>query len=191
MNNLALAGALATAPSTAFAELRERPRFWFPLLLVVLTTAAIVYWYYSIVDIEWLKDVDVQQQPEDADNARGRARARRWAWWPQHAAVGVGDRHAHRPAGRFPAARRCISCWPPRSPRCRWDSSIGSRSACWTSLPMLLGTVVAAIFLIMSDNVADEPERDAAAVAQRTAAPPAHGQPRAGAARIAEHPGAC
>ena len=35
MNNLALAVALATAPSSAFAELRERPRFWFPLLLLV------------------------------------------------------------------------------------------------------------------------------------------------------------
>jgi len=75
MNNLALTGALATAPATAFTELRERPRFWFPLLAVVLSTAAVVYWYYSIVDIEWLKDVlyannpDFQKLPE-ADRAR-------------------------------------------------------------------------------------------------------------------------
>ena len=42
MNNLALAGTLATAPAAAYAELRERPRFWFPLLLITLTTAAMV-----------------------------------------------------------------------------------------------------------------------------------------------------
>ena len=56
MNNVALAVALATAPSSAFAELRERPRFWFPLLVMVLSTVVVVYWYYSIVDIEWFKD---------------------------------------------------------------------------------------------------------------------------------------
>ena len=71
MNNLALSAALATAPSSAFAELRERPRFWFPLLLLVLTTVGMCYWYYSVVDIEWLKDAmfsnnpDIQKLPED------------------------------------------------------------------------------------------------------------------------------
>ena len=70
MNNLDLSVALATAPSSAFAELRERPRFWFPLLLLVLSTAVLVYWYYSAVDIEWLKDLmfgnnpDIQKLPE-------------------------------------------------------------------------------------------------------------------------------
>jgi len=63
MNNIALTVALATAPSTAFAELRERPRFWFPLLLVVFTTAGLNYWYYGIVDIEWLKDVILSNNP--------------------------------------------------------------------------------------------------------------------------------
>ena len=56
MNNLDLSVALATAPSSAFADLRERPRFWFPLLLVMLSTAGMAFWYYSIVDIEWFKE---------------------------------------------------------------------------------------------------------------------------------------
>ena len=48
MNNLETAVALATAPTSAYAELRERPRFWFPLLLVVLSAmsalaAGVVY----------------------------------------------------------------------------------------------------------------------------------------------------
>ena len=64
MNNLTLAVALATAPSSAFVELRERPRFWFPLLLVVLATAGLTYWYYSIVDIEWLKETMFSSNPD-------------------------------------------------------------------------------------------------------------------------------
>jgi Yip1 domain len=70
MNNLALSVAMGTAPSSAFSELRERPRFWFPLLLLIASTVAIVYWYYSMVDIEWLKDAmfsndpDMQKLPE-------------------------------------------------------------------------------------------------------------------------------
>src|SRR6187431_2347312 len=71
MNNLDLSVALATAPSSAFGELRERPKFWFPLVVLVVSMVAIVYWYYSLVDIEWLKDTmfsnnpDIQKLPED------------------------------------------------------------------------------------------------------------------------------
>ena len=63
MNDVALTAALATAPSSAFQELRERPRFWFPLLLIVLTTAAIVYWYYSVVDVDWFKETMFGNNP--------------------------------------------------------------------------------------------------------------------------------
>ena len=73
MNNLALSVALATAPSSAFEELRERPRFWFPLLLLVATTAAINYWYFSIVDIEWLKDVIFGNNPDMNEAERAAA----------------------------------------------------------------------------------------------------------------------
>jgi hypothetical protein len=45
MNDLALTAALATSPSAAFAELRERPRILFPLLLCIVATAGIVFWY--------------------------------------------------------------------------------------------------------------------------------------------------
>jgi len=56
MNNITLAGLFFTAPSAAFAELRERPRFLFPLIALVVATTAVTAWYYSIVDFEWLKD---------------------------------------------------------------------------------------------------------------------------------------
>src|SRR3954468_12979501 len=64
MNNLTVATSLATSPTSAFAELRERPRFWFPLLLVILSSLAILVWYYSIVDIEWMKDALYSNNPQ-------------------------------------------------------------------------------------------------------------------------------
>lgn len=64
MNDLAVASALATSPASAFTELRERPRFWFPLIVVVAATALIVTWYYSVVDIEWLKDALYSNNPD-------------------------------------------------------------------------------------------------------------------------------
>jgi hypothetical protein len=56
LNNITLAGLFIASPSAAFAELRERPRFLFPLIALVVATGAVTAWYYSIVDYEWLKD---------------------------------------------------------------------------------------------------------------------------------------
>lgn len=43
-------------PQRAYTELKEKPNFWFPLLAITLTTAAIMAWYYAIVDLPWLID---------------------------------------------------------------------------------------------------------------------------------------
>ena len=51
MNNLALLQALAFEPRNAFVELDARPRFWWPLLVVVLASAAVSAWYVSFVDL--------------------------------------------------------------------------------------------------------------------------------------------
>lgn len=56
MNTLSLAGTMITHPSAAFVELRERRRFWLPLIALVVGLALQQYWYFTIVDIEWLKD---------------------------------------------------------------------------------------------------------------------------------------
>ncbi len=63
MNDITLAGTLVTSPSAAFAELRERPRFWFPLLLLALGSAALVAWYYGMVDVPWLVDRMMSTDP--------------------------------------------------------------------------------------------------------------------------------
>ncbi|MET0280830.1 MAG: YIP1 family protein [Steroidobacteraceae bacterium] len=60
MGNWSLLQALIFEPRKAFAEIAERPRFWFPLLLLLLTTAGVSLWYTSVVDMEWLVDHQIR-----------------------------------------------------------------------------------------------------------------------------------
>ncbi len=151
MNNLDLSVALATAPSSAFAELRERPRFWFPLLLVVLTTAGLMYWYYSIVDIEWLKDVmfsndpDVQTLPEDERAARMAMVGRNTLLWGSVIGVILFLPVFFLLEALYLLLAAKVTKLPEGFKH--WFAL-----TCWSALPLLLGTVVAAIFLILSDN---------------------------------------
>jgi len=156
MNNLALSVALATAPSSAFEELRERPRFWFPLLLLVFTTAGMCYWYYSIVDIEWFKDVmfsnnpDIQKLPEDERAARMAMFGRNTLLWGSM----VGAIFAMPIFFLLEALYLLLAAKVTKLPQGfkHWFAL-----SCWCALPMLLGTVVAAIMLILSENAQVSP----------------------------------
>jgi hypothetical protein len=156
MNNLALCVALATAPSTAFAELRERPRFWFPLLVLVVSTVAIVYWYYSMVDIEWLKDVmfsnnpDIQKLPEAERAARMAMLSRNTMLWGSV----IGTVFVLPIVFLLSALYLLLAAKVTKLPQGfkHWFAF-----SCWTALPLLLSTVVAAIFLIISDTAQVSP----------------------------------
>jgi hypothetical protein len=156
MNNLALTAALATAPTTAFAELRERPRFWFPLVLLVASTVVLLYWYYSVVDIEWFKDViysnnsQMQAMPE-ADRARAIGMVGRgMLLWGSV----IGTIVALPCVFLLTALYFLLAAKVTKVP-------LGFRHwfalVCWTSLPILLGTVVAAIFMLLSDTTQISP----------------------------------
>jgi len=151
MNNLALSVALATAPSSAFVELRERPRFWFPLLLVVLTTAGLTYWYYSMVDIEWLKDLmsstdpSFQKMSEDERAAAMAMFGRNMLLWSS-----VISMFIIIPVVLLLEALYLLVA--AKITKLSFGFKHWFALACWTSLPMLLTTVVAAILLILSEN---------------------------------------
>lgn len=158
MNNIALSVALATAPSSAFAELRERPRFWFPLLLLVATTAAMLFWYYSIVDIEWLKDAmfsnnpDIQKLPEDQRAATMGMMTRTTMLWGSVIGSVVGIPIVFAVSALYLLVAAKVTRLPRELGFKHWFAL-----SCWTSLPLLLSTVVAAIFLIMSDTTQVSP----------------------------------
>lgn len=67
MTNLQILQALAFEPRKAFEELRQRPRFWFPLLVVALGTGALSCWYMLKVDPEWFMDLQLRNNPFTRD----------------------------------------------------------------------------------------------------------------------------
>jgi hypothetical protein len=151
MNDFSLLGALVTAPSRAFAELRERPKFWFPLLLVTLTTAALIFWYYSVVDIDWLKDAMYSNNPQfqkmpDADRARAMGMISRtmMKWGSTVGVIIMVPVLVTVQALYLFVAGKVTKLTPDFK---HWFSF-----AAWTGLPALINTIVAAIFLLISDT---------------------------------------
>lgn len=151
MNNLALSATIATAPSSAFAELRERPRFWFPLLLLTVSTAAIVYWYYTMVDIEWLKDAmfsndpNVQKLPE-AERAAAMSALNRSAllWGSVISSLFILPIFFLLQSVYLLLAAKVTKL--PQGFK-HWFAL-----SCWAALPLLVSTVVAAILMLLSDT---------------------------------------
>lgn len=47
---------ILTAPAEAFNELKQRPTKIFPLALVLISSMAVMFWYFSIVDFDWFID---------------------------------------------------------------------------------------------------------------------------------------
>jgi hypothetical protein len=56
VSNWEILQALAFEPRKAFAELAERPRYWFPLLLLAISSTLVAVWYLSVVDFSWMMD---------------------------------------------------------------------------------------------------------------------------------------
>jgi hypothetical protein len=148
MNDLALTAALATAPSSAFAELRERPRFWFPLLVMVISTALLGYWYYSVVDVEWLKNTifGAHPNPDPAKHAAAMAMMTRTTllWSSMVGAVVITP--------VFLLIQALLLWLAAKLTKVPVEYKRWFVMASWTSLTGLLGFVVAAILLLMSDT---------------------------------------
>jgi uncharacterized membrane protein YhdT len=151
MNNLSLVAALATAPSTAFAELRERPRFWFPLVLVVLAMAGLTYWYYSVVDIEWLKatmfstDPTLQGMSEEERSASMSILTRNTLRFSSLIGTVLFLPVVYLVAALYLLLAAKVTKLPQGFKH--WFAL-----TCWTALPILLNCIVAAILLILADN---------------------------------------
>lgn len=64
---------ILTSPSEAFEELHKHPSKLVPLATVILVNAAVIFWYFSILDFDWFVDDLLQNGnfPEDRiDEAR-------------------------------------------------------------------------------------------------------------------------
>jgi hypothetical protein len=153
LNNLALSVALATAPTSAFEDLRARPRFWFPLLVLILTTVGVSVWYYGIVDIEWFKDAmfgsnpDIQKLPEDQRAQMMGMYTRNTLLWGSMVGLLFGMPIALLVSALYLLLAAKVTKLPRELKFKHWFAF-----ACWTSLPTVLSNVVAAIMLLLSDT---------------------------------------
>jgi hypothetical protein len=148
MNNFNLMGLLVTSPSTAFKELRERPNFLFPLLLIIGAAVGQLLWYYSIVDIDWLKDhlfsgnARIEAMPPEAKAKMMHTMSQKTLMVSSvvSTAIVLPIMFAimavyYMLAGKITNVQQSFA---------QWFSFVA-----WTALPALIGTVAGAIILLM------------------------------------------
>lgn len=57
-------GRVIIEPSPTFARLKEKPNGWVPVLVSILLSAALMYWWISTVDFVWLREHMIATQPD-------------------------------------------------------------------------------------------------------------------------------
>jgi len=72
-SSLATATNIFTAPSAAFATIKERPRVWLPLLVLIIGYAAVSFTYMNSVDIGWFLDNQLAQNAALTEQQREQA----------------------------------------------------------------------------------------------------------------------
>lgn len=60
-------------PARTFAGLEHRRAAWLPVILMMLTTAALMTWYFNVVDFSWLTDQMVATVKEAAQREKMQA----------------------------------------------------------------------------------------------------------------------
>jgi hypothetical protein len=156
MNNLQMIVALATAPRKAFDELAQKPRWLFPFLLVLGSTLLLTIWYYSKVDISWLIDEQLRNNPRAAaltEEQRAQMTSRMnpaVVMWSSIIAVCVVlvlvrvlEATWYTLAGKVTNVDRSFKQW--------------FALANWTSLPSVIAVIPAAIALLMASGTQIDP----------------------------------
>ncbi len=149
MNDLSLAWSMVMSPTAAFAELRERPRFWFPLIALTVTTVLLTGWYFSIVDFEWYKEnvlgAQLQSLPEEMRSKALAATSQKRAL--RNGILGgafgtllmlVVQAGYYVLAGKLAKVKDSFRHW--------------FVMMCWSNIPLLFGFVVGAISLAIAGS---------------------------------------
>jgi len=127
-------------PGKAWAELKEQPTFWLPLLLIAVSSALMVLVYYLQVDPEWAVDQAVlaatgDRSPAEADQMRSMMpAAKTMGYFGAVSALVASFVMTAIFALYFMLAGKVAGA----SLSFRHGMSLVS----WSSMPMLLGTIV-------------------------------------------------
>jgi hypothetical protein len=146
MNNLQLMGSILVDPRPAFVALNESPRFWVAIWTPVLLQAAILLWYFAVVDYAWLAEELWATDP----GMRGLSTDQRLEALPSHNAamwstillivlgwfaVRVAEAVCFSFAGRMLGARKTFRHW--------------LALTAWSSFPHVLAVLAMAIPLVI------------------------------------------
>ena len=69
-NPLSLVLPIFIEPKKAFEEILKKGHIWFPLLVLSLVSAGMLYWYFQTVDFPWLLDQMIAAQPDMKADAK-------------------------------------------------------------------------------------------------------------------------
>lgn len=146
MKNLELAVSLATQPIRAFQDLAERPKIWFPMLLTLVTTLGLIFWYYAVVDIEWLLDRSLSASRQLTEAQRDQAArfvSKSVLMWGSLVGgvflimlLRTLEATYYLLAGKITNVQRSFKHW--------------FSLAWWSGLPQILAVIPAALLLLMS-----------------------------------------
>lgn len=143
MGNVKLALAVLSEPRAAFAELRQRPDFWFPLLLFVVMTVCAVVAYFQRVDMAWLNDHLAGSAPRlPKGSAEVPAMSREMMMWTSVTMMVIGIPIMRMVEGACYLLAGKVA-----------NLALGFRHwlalACWSSLPLLLPLLAAVVQLML------------------------------------------
>ena len=156
MTNIEMIKALASSPRRAFEAMAEKPSWLFPLLVLMLATGAMAFWYYSIVDVQWLIDQQMSGNPNMANlNEDQRAQL---AQFSTRSTVLVSSLIFVLIA--LPLFRVLEATWYTLAGKVtNVDRSFPQwfALACWTSLPGVLVVIPAMLSLAMAETTQIDP----------------------------------
>jgi hypothetical protein len=151
MNDLAMAGTVLTSPTAAFTELRERPRFLVPMLMIILAMVLQMFWYYNVVDIAWLKDhmfngnARMDAMPTEARERFLGAMSKNMLMWPSIIGMAI----------MVPLMFVLISAYyllAGKITNVQYSFKHWMALSAWSSLPMLIGLAAGSIMLLMQGS---------------------------------------
>lgn len=156
MTNTQLLARLVASPRRFFDDLTDSPRFALPMWLIVVVTALVIYWFYSVADIAQIIDQQLSSNPraarmtDEQRAAAARFMTRGFLTWSSVIAVIAGsfiirllEALYYRIAGRMTGFSRTYRQW--------------FAFAWWTSLPGLVALVPTILVLLLSPAAQIDP----------------------------------
>lgn len=148
---LTLAINILAAPSEAFRALESRPTKLFPLALVLVSSALVMFWYFTIVDFEWYVDDALAQAGNLSEEQLEAARENM---------LGMSQ-NGFRFIGMLGSTVGLLAIYGLQSGYLTLASALnGDRYrfghwfslVCWANLPYLFGTLGMVVTILLSPN---------------------------------------